>query len=107
MHALVGGNFVVTEAEVMRMSKKVYTAGRLFWKSFSRKGYTLRIRVDIHQDEDTALFVAASRDLRGLVCESESLESLTELIELSVGSLLRSVFRTYTTPPYITELRYS
>jgi hypothetical protein len=88
------------------MMKKHYTVGYPLWRIFAKFGYALRIRVDIMRDYDAGVFVATSRDLRGLVCEGETVESVEDDIRRSANVLLLLAYEPKPAPPHFTELNY-
>lgn len=87
------------------MPKRFYPVGYPLWRLFARLGFTLKIRVDIVRDPEAGVFVATSRDLQGLVCESETLDSLRNDIRRATNALLSVAYYPSPAPPHITELR--
>lgn len=75
----------------------MYRIGLPHWRYAARHGVLLRLRVDVLRDARAGVYVAASGDLRGLVCEAGTMEhlvreirsSVSELIEFHVGSAAR------------------
>ncbi len=55
---------------------------------FATFGATISISVDVICDEEAGVFVATSRDIRGLVLEAESLSLLQKEVEEAIPNLL-------------------
>lgn len=66
----------------------MYRIGFPFWKQLARFGVPLTVRVHVMRDDDAAVFVATSDDLRGLVCEAGTIDDLIPEINSSVNDLL-------------------
>lgn len=65
-----------------------YRCGLPFWKWFAKLGGTIKIRLLVIRDDEAGVFVATSPDLRGLVCEADSLDSLNSSVEKAIIALL-------------------
>lgn len=70
-----------------------YRIGYPLWKSLARRGMPMSLRVDILRDHEAGVFVATSRDLRGLVVEAESLDVLAPELQHAVDSLVREYLK--------------
>lgn len=66
----------------------MYRIGFPFWKQLARIGVPLIIRVDVLRDDEAGVFVATSRDLRGLVCEASTMDQLVNEVNSSIHELL-------------------
>jgi hypothetical protein len=55
-------------------------------------GLPLLIKVDIMHDDDAAVYVATSRDVKGLVVEAETLDELEKEVLALVPELLALTF---------------
>ena len=81
-----------------------YTVGYPFWRLFARYGYTLRIRVDVVRDYEAGYYVATSQDLRGLVCEAETMDVITDEIRRAANVLLLLSYEPKPAPSHFIEL---
>lgn len=85
--------------------KRFYPVGYPFWRIFARCGYALKVRVDVTLDEEAGVFVATSRDLRGLVCEAETEAAIKADVERAAKALLNMAYYPEAAPPHVTECR--
>lgn len=68
----------------------MYRVGNPFWRFLARLGIPLVVRVDVMFDKDANVYVATSRDLRGLVAEAQSKEELIAAVYDCVDLLIES-----------------
>ncbi|MFW5450180.1 MAG: DUF1902 domain-containing protein [Methylophagaceae bacterium] len=54
----------------------------------AKRGVTLSIRIDVLKDEQANVYVATSKDISGLVIESESFSQLREEVSEAIPALL-------------------
>ncbi|SCX92014.1 protein of unknown function [Nitrosospira sp. Nl5] len=83
----------------------MYRIGFPFWRTLGSAGVTLKLRVDVLHDKEANVFVATSNDLRGLVCEAETLDELVKEVTSSVGELLDHQLHSSHAPRPVTDLR--
>ncbi len=83
----------------------MYRIGFPFWKQAARLGIPLNIRVDVLQDHEAEVFVATSKDLRGLVCEAATIDELVNEINNSINELLSIQLRDGVVLKPVTDLR--
>ena len=57
------------------------------WSLLARFGRRLTIRVSVLHDEEADVYVATSKDMRGLVCEADTMEELKAEVERVVRDL--------------------
>lgn len=65
-----------------------YRVGFPFWKVMGRVGVPLVMRVDFMKDNDAGVFVASSKDLRGMVAEADTMDNLVLEVESSIADLM-------------------
>ena len=65
----------------------------------SKLGVKLVIRIDFIHDKEADVFVATSRDIKGLVIEAANYEELQNEIKDAIGTL--SELNSSTTHPYV------
>lgn len=82
----------------------MYRIGYPFWRVLGGCGVTLSLRVNVMHDKEAGVFVATSDDLRGLVCEAATLDSLVEEVTNSVDELIKLQINP-TVPKPVTDLR--
>jgi|GEM_PF-3482736 len=58
------------------------------------------------RDYEVGYFIATSQDLRGLVCEAETMEKLEDDIRRSANVLVKMSYFPKPAPPHMTELHY-
>jgi predicted RNase H-like HicB family nuclease len=83
----------------------MYRAGHPFWKTLSRFGVLLTVRVDVLHDPEANVYVASSDDLRGLVCEAETMAELVDEINYGVEDLLAGLINDGHTRRAVTTVR--
>lgn len=66
----------------------MYRVGLPFWKVIANLGFPISIRIYVMRDRDAGVFIAQSPDLRGLVVEAHTLESLKLEVQLCIDELL-------------------
>lgn len=54
----------------------MYRIGLPMWKLYARLGGALFCRADVAHDKDANVFIATSPDLKGLVVEAETIDTL-------------------------------
>lgn len=59
------------------------------WSLLARFGRRLRVRIDVLHDQEVGVYVATSKDMRGLVCEADTMEELKEEVERVVRDLVK------------------
>lgn len=83
----------------------MYRIGMPFWKAAGQIGMPLKLTVDVFHDTEANVFVATSKDLRGLVAEAETMDVLVLEVQSSVNELLREAFHKPVVPKPVTDLR--
>lgn len=76
-----------------------YRVGRPFWRQVARAGVPVRLRVEVHFDEESNSYWASSDDLDGLVVAGDTLDELrsevvsaaTVLLEMELAEAPRHV----------------
>ena len=66
----------------------MYKIGYPLWRLAARLGIPLRLRVDVAYDAQAKVFVATSADLRGLVCEAQTIDELVKQVNFASAALL-------------------
>lgn len=66
----------------------MYRVGFPMWKSLAKRGVKLTLKVNVIYDPDARVFVADSPDLRGLVCEADTLDRLLPELRSSIRELI-------------------
>ncbi len=66
----------------------MYRVGLPLWKIVSNLGFTVSIRIDVTWDTEAQVFVALSRDLKGLIAEADTLDILKTEVRHSIDELL-------------------
>jgi predicted RNase H-like HicB family nuclease len=64
-----------------------YRVGMPLWRTAARAGIELHVRVDVHFDEESRSYWAASKDLDGLVVSGATLDELRDEV-ISAASVL-------------------
>lgn len=54
----------------------MYRVGMFGWRAVARRGWPVRLRVEIRQDLEANVYVAESPDLPGLVVEGHTLDEI-------------------------------
>ena len=83
----------------------MYRIGFPFWKQAARLGVPLKLRIDVIRDPEANVFVATSKDLKGLVCEALSMDDLVKEVHLATTELLTLELRAQPLTSPITDLR--
>jgi hypothetical protein len=55
---------------------KMYWFEYPLWSLLARFGRRLVVKMDVLHDEDAGVYVATSKNMRGLVCEADTMEEL-------------------------------
>jgi hypothetical protein len=71
-----------------------YRVGLPFWRAVTNLGFPISIRVDVYWDPEAQVFVAMSRDLKGLVAEADNLDLLKQEVHHSIDELLSLEYAT-------------
>jgi hypothetical protein len=66
----------------------MYRVGWPGWKSLARWGVPVRLRIDVHFDEESKSYWADSPDLDGLTVAGEDLNALHQEVKHAVADLL-------------------
>jgi len=66
----------------------MYRVGLPGWRTLARWGVPVRLRVDVHFDEESSSYWADSPDLDGLAVSGEDLDGLHDEVKIAVGDLL-------------------
>lgn len=66
----------------------MYRIGYPFWRTLGSAGITLKLQVNVLHDKEANVFVATSKDLRGLVCEASTLDELVKEVTSSIDELI-------------------
>eukprot|EP01032_Pedospumella_encystans_P019617 gene19617-22309_t len=66
----------------------MYRVGLPAWKTLARWGVPVRLRVDVHFDEESKSYWADSPDLDGLVVAGADLDDLHDEVRIAVSDLL-------------------
>ncbi|KEH08271.1 hypothetical protein GY14_20730 [Delftia tsuruhatensis] len=66
----------------------MYRVGLPFWKTAARLGVPIKVRVDVHYDEESSSFWAKSPSLDGLVVAGANLDELREEVISAASELL-------------------
>jgi hypothetical protein len=72
----------------MLKATKMYWFEYPLWSLLARFGRQLIIRIDILHDEEVGVFIATSKNMRGLVCEADTMEELKAETERVVRDLV-------------------
>lgn len=83
----------------------MYRIGYPFWREFARMGVPLKVRINVMRDTEAGVFVATSKDLRGLVCEASSIDALVREVEQATHELLTLQMRTELAVKTVTDMR--
>ncbi len=75
-----------------------YRLGWPFGSTLAYLGFPTVIRIDVVRDEEAGVFVGTSKDLRGLVVESDSLEGVLREARLLIPD--------FSFPPCLLSLPY-
>jgi hypothetical protein len=67
--------------------QKYYWFESPFWAILAYFGYRLTIRVEVLHDEEVGVYVATSKNMRGLVCEADTLEELKAEVDRVVRDI--------------------
>ena len=98
---LIAGSLGRNESKVVGM----YRVGFPFWKVAARSGVRMKMRIDVHQDDEAGVFFATSRDLPGLVVEAHDLDELAKEIRAAAAELLTEELRSPMKKEPVTDLR--
>lgn len=66
----------------------MYRVGLPFWKTVARCGLPIKVRVDVHFDEESKSFWASSPNLDGLIVSGKDLNELRQEVISAAGELL-------------------
>lgn len=58
------------------------------WSLLARFGRRLTIRMDVRYDDEAGVYVATSKNLRGLICEADTMEDLKAEVDSVVENLV-------------------
>lgn len=73
----------------MLKTPKTYWFEYPLWSLLARFGRKLRVRIDVLHDEEVGVYIATSKDLRGLVCEADTMDELKDEVEKVVRDLVK------------------
>ncbi len=83
----------------------MYRVGFPGWKLAARMGVPVRIRVDVHFDNESNSYWANSPDLDGLVVAGSTLDELRDEVRSAAGALLELAVNGHRTQA-MPELRF-
>ncbi|MEI6029293.1 MAG: DUF1902 domain-containing protein [Betaproteobacteria bacterium] len=72
----------------------MYRVGMFGWRAVARRGWPVRLRVEIRQDLEANVYVAESPDLPGLVVEGHTLDEIKAEALAAAASLLELELKT-------------
>lgn len=72
----------------MLKKTKMYWFEYPLWSLLARFGRRLTIRMDVLYDDEVDVYVATSKDMRGLICEADTMEELKAEVERVVRDLV-------------------
>lgn len=68
-------------------------------------GIPLKLRIDVIRDDEAGVFVATSKDLRGLVCEAATMDELIRELRSATNELLTLQLHSEPAAKTVTDLR--
>ncbi|SOD41961.1 DUF1902 domain-containing protein [Nitrosovibrio sp. Nv4] len=71
----------------------MYRVGYPFWRVLGGVGVPLTLRVNVIRDGEVGVFIATSDDLRGLVCEADTIDELMKEVSFAVDDLIEAQIR--------------
>lgn len=72
----------------------MYRVGMFGWRAVAKRGWPVRLRVEIRQDLEANVYVAESPDLPGLVVEGHTLDEIKAEALAAAASLLELELKT-------------